>query len=151
MFKKSATAILITGLMMFTASLATAQTAPQRTSATVAMSETSIDTDRFANPILFARHFDQRTPPVTHKRLALDPSIQELKWAAAHGPRRELLEQFVTRQAASAPEESDIRMARVGGSVDSWTDILAGQPRSTPQFRTDGLTVSLIGPDSTTR
>jgi len=109
----------------------------------------AIESPWLADPTLVCMRFEQKRDLHSPKRLVLDQSIQELKWAATHGPRRELLEAFLDRQAGPDTSGNTLRMARVGGSLDSWSEIRAEQqaPR-TELFSLGGLDVNLIGPDS---
>lgn len=159
MLRNKAAAILITGMILFTGSAVMAQSVQQRTTVAdtlpsngISSSEFSIDPDWMQAPTLYCMNIDRGRPQFTRKRLALDPSIQELRWVAAHGPRREMLEAFLSRQAGGDDVVEEGQMVRVGGTVDSWSEIKSNQRQiGHPLVSVGRLDVSLIGPERVDR
>lgn len=150
MLKNRAAAILITGLVFFMGATSLAQSIQEKT--TVLTSEFSLDRELMQEPVLFCMNIDRGRQPITHKRLALDPSIQELRWVAAHGPRQDMLEAFLSQQSGNGEVAEDGQLTRVGGTVESWSQIVATAPRTDLSPVSIGrLDVSLIGPESIRR
>ncbi len=160
MFRYKTAAILFAGLILLVGATAMAQSVAVKTmvndapltSTAVPAGEFSIDPEWLQNPTLYCMNLDRNRPPITRKRLALDKSLQELSWVATHGPRQDMLAAFLSRQAANKDTAGDGQLARVGESVDSWSEILAGTGQTGyPLFNVSGLNVSLIGPQSVRR
>ena len=160
MLKNNTAAILITGLVLFAGPAAMAQGIQGKTmvsstfpsSAVAPVSDFNLDPAWMLEPTLYCMNIDRGRPPVSPKRLALDPSIQELRWTAINGPRRELLEAFVSQQAGSTETAEDAHMARIGGSVATWSEVYSAERQtSRALFRIGGMNVNLIGPESVRR
>lgn len=160
MFRNKAAAILIAGMILFAGTTVMAQSVGERTavsgmsphSRVVSATEFALDREWMQEPTLYCMNLDRGRPQITRKRLALDPSIQELRWVAAHGPRRDMLESFLSRQAGNDEVTEGGQMVRVGGTIDSWSDIKASEQRTDYSLVSIGrLDVGLIGPERVER
>ncbi len=160
MFRNRAAAILITGMILFTGATVMAQGVGEKTtvsgtstcSTVESAMEFSLDREWMQEPTLYCMNLGRGRPQITRKRLDLDPGIQELRWVAAHGPRQDMLEAFLSQQSGNDEVAEDGQLSRVGGTVESWSQIVATAPWTGLSPVSIGrLDVSLIGSESVRR